>query len=310
MGVAYIYVLAAILPKKIMKLSIIILIFPIFTVGQSTIAGKIINSKSKIAIPFATVGLMKENIGTNSSEEGYFKLTSNKLVSTDTLIFSCIGFKTLKLPVNFNEKVEMTYELTEQISVLNEVVVSNKKKWTSTILNDFSSCGNTFISSSGYQTQLAQHFQVEEENSLLTEIKICRFSIAILDPEKTIFRIRVYGFDTLTKSPSKDLCDQIIEVKTRSKTIHLNLEKYKINIPNKDFFVAIEWLKIPFNEDKSKMKVDGKEVDHITYRPSIGWTDNINSKMEAWSFDYKNVWRPMWTMKNKTSVSIAATVKY
>ena len=293
-----------------MKISIIILIFPLITFGQSSISGKVVNSKTKLAIPFATVGLLKENIGTNSSEEGYFQLTSNKLVLTDTLILSSVGFKTLKLPVDFNEKTEMIYELIEQVSILNEVIVSYKKEWTSTTLNDFSSCGNSFTTSSCYQTQLAQHFQVEEENSLLTEIKICRIGIPILDPEKTIFRVRIYDIDTLTKSPSRDLCDQVIEVKTRSKTIHLNLDKYKIHIPGKHFFVAIEWLKIPLNENKSKMKIDGKVVEHITYRPSIGWTDNLNSKMEAWMLDYKNVWRPMWSVKNKTSVSIAATVKY
>ena len=58
------------------------------------------------------------------------------------------------------------------------------------------------------------------------------------------------------------------------------------------------------------MKIDGKLVEHITYRPSIGWTDNLNPKMEAWSLDYNNVWRPMWKMNNKTSISIAAKVKY
>jgi len=116
--------------------------------------------------------------------------------------------------------------------------------------------------------------------------------------------------DTLSKAPSKDLCNQIIEVITRRKTINLNLEKYKIYIPDKDFFVAIEWLKIPFNENKFKVKINGDKVDRISYRPSIGWTDNVNSKMEAWMLNYKNEWHPMFQMNNKTSVSIAATVKY
>ena len=64
-------------------------------------------------------------------------------------------------------------------------------------------------------------------------------SLSVFDPEKTIFRIRIYDMDTITKAPSSDLCDEVIEVKTRSKFINLNLEKYKINIHNKDFFVAV-----------------------------------------------------------------------
>jgi hypothetical protein len=253
---------------------------------------------------------MKENIGTNANEDGDFSLISKTNRANDTLIISCVGFVTQKIPVDGNNKADLVIELTEQETILNEIVVKNKITWTTVTLNEFSKCGNNFLTSNGFQTQLAQHFQVEEENSLLTDIKICRMSIGLLDPEKTIFRIRIYDIDTLTKSPSIDLCDQIIEVKTRSKIINLNLEKYKIHIPTKDFFVAIEWLKIPFNESKSKMKVNGKELENITYRPSIGWTDNVNEKMEAWMLDYKNVWRPLFKMNNKTSVSISATVKY
>lgn len=295
---------------KTMKLLIIFLLLPLYFFGQITLEGKVINTKSKAVIPFATVGLMKENIGTNANEDGSFLLITKANKTNDTLIISCVGFVTQKLPIDGNSKTNIVIELTGQATILTEIVVKNKTNWTTTTLNEFSKCGNSFITSSGYQTQLAQYFEVKEENSILTEIRICRMGIGLLDPEKTIFRIRIYDIDTLTKSPSIDLCDQIIEVKTRSKIINLDLEKYKIHIPNKDFFVAIEWLKIPFNESKSKIKVNGKEVESITYRPSIGWTDNVNSKMEAWMLDYKNVWRPMFKMNNKTSVSISATVKY
>lgn len=293
-----------------MKLSFFIIFFPIFTFGQSTIRGKVINSKNKKAIPFATVGLTYENIGTTSSEEGFFQFTSNKNFKRDTLIISSIGYNTKRLPFDFNDLSDQIIELTEQATVLNEVIVTSKKNLTTTVLNDFSKCGYSYVGSSGFQTQLAQHFEVKEENSQLTEIKICRLSTALLDPEKTIFRIRIYDVDTITKAPSYDLCNHIIEIKTRSKIVNVNLEKYKIRIPSKDFFVSIEWLKIPFNESKSKMKVNGIETEHISYRPSIGWTNNDNLKMEAWMLDYKNIWRLMPTITNNTSISIAATVKY
>lgn len=293
-----------------MRYLIILLFFPFNLFGQNSFEGKVVNAKSKEIIPFATIGLIKENIGTNANENGKFTLLSQGIKENDTLIISCVGYSTQKLPIDKINKIGLVIELTEQVTILNEVVVKNKTSWTTETLNDFSKCGNSFITSSGYQTQLAQHFEVKEENSILTEIKICRMAIALIDNEKTIFRIRIYNIDTITKSPSTDLCDEIIEVKTKRKVININLAKYKIRIPSKDFFVAVEWLKIPYNESKSKMKDNGKEVEHITYRPSIGWTDNVNSKMEAWMLDYKNIWRPMFKMNNKTSVSISATVKY
>ncbi|MEJ7822899.1 MAG: carboxypeptidase-like regulatory domain-containing protein [Chitinophagaceae bacterium] len=294
-----------------MKIIILFLIAPILTVGQTTYNGSITNKKTKEKIPFATVGLIKENIGINATEDGDFILVSKNDKLNDTLIFSCVGYETLKHPIDKNNLRNLSIELEEKVNELSEVVITNKTSWTFNTLNDFSKCGNSFVGSSGYQTQLAQHFQVPAANAILTALKICRMSLGLIDPEKTIFRIRIYDMNTLTKAPSNDLCDQVIEVKTRSKTISLNLQKYKIHIPNKDFFVAIEWLKIPYNESKGKTKLpDGKVIETISYRPSIGWTDNISSKMDPWMLDYKNIWRPMFKMNGKTSVSISATVKY
>lgn len=295
-----------------MKLFLLLLISPILTVGQTNYKGAIINKRTQEKIPFATVGLMKENIGTNAGEDGFFNLTSNNKKSNDTLIISCIGYETLKLPL---EQVTLTntdnsFELTEHLTNLGKIIVTNKTVWVTTSLNDFKNCGNSFITSSGYQTQLAQHFTTPTENSILTDIKICRLSNGILGSEKTIFRIRVYGIDTLTKSPKNDLCNETIEVKSSSKFIKLDMKKYKIHIPDKDFFIAIEWLKIPYNENNTKMKLNGNEVEHITYKPSIGWTDNENPNMEAWMLDYNNKWRLMFKANGKTSVSISATVKY
>ena len=293
-----------------MRLFIIFLITPIIALTQTSFKGIIINSKTKAGVSFATVGLIKENIGTNADEEGRFTLTSGNRKQNDTLLISCVGYGTLKIPAD-NLSSNISIPLNEQESKLAEVIISAKNNWTFATLNDFSNCGNNYVGSNGYQTQLAQHFQASTDNSYLTEIKICRMSLSIFDPEKTIFRIRIYDMDTKTKAPSSDLCDEVIEVKTKIKFINLNLEKYKINIPNKDFFVAIEWLKIPYNENKTKTKLNGKEFEYIHYTPSIGWTDTMNEKMEAWMLDYRNVWHPMFKMPhNKTSLSISATIKY
>ncbi|HLD53314.1 MAG TPA: carboxypeptidase-like regulatory domain-containing protein [Sediminibacterium sp.] len=293
-----------------MKLIILLFIFPIFCFGQISITGKVINKRTKEAIAFATVGLVKENIGTNAVEDGSFHLQSIKPILNDTLIISCLGFVRVKLPTVNLSKGNNIIELDEHQITLDEVSVKSRSSWTYETLNNFSNCGNHFITSGGYQTQIAQHLIALEENSVLTEVKICRMSSFIIDPEKTIFRIRIYDIDSLTKLPSSDLCDQIIEVKTRSKTVTVNLEKYKIRIPNKDFFVAVEWLKIPYNESKSTIKINGKETEHTTYRPSIGWTDKPNPQIEAWMLDYKNIWRRMFKSTLRTSVSISATVKY
>lgn len=290
---------------------LIFLLFPsLHLFGQTAFCGKVISIKNKEIIPFATIGLMKENIGTNANEGGIFSLISKNNKTDDTLIISCVGYLTKLLPVERNKIGNLVIELTDLEKILDEVIVKSSNTRKSITINEFSKCPNHFITTSGYQRQIAQYFRTAENNSLLTNIKICRRSIGILDPDKTIFRIRIYDIDTVKRSPSKDLCDQIIEIKTRSKFINLNLDQYKILIPSKEFFVAIEWLKIPYNANKGTTKVNGNDVEHITYSPSIGWTENKNAEMTAWMLDYNNIWRPMFKMNNMTSLSISATVKY
>lgn len=281
-------------------------ILPSFIYGQINYTGSVVNKRNGEKIPFASVGLIKENTGINADEYGYFLLISNKNIAADTLIVSCVGFKTFKLPLNKQVNENLLIALDEKNSELGEVIITSGKYVTSTILNEFSNCGNSYVGSSGYQTQLAQHFQAPMRNSLLGNVKICRMHIPFLSPEKARFRIRIYDMDSITLGPGKDLCNQVIEVKSGEKNISIDMEKYKLRIPGRDFFVAIEWLKIPFNENRRKTKMaDGRVIETITYRPSIGWTDNQGAKMEAWMLDYKGNWRPMFNSNNKTSVSIS-----
>ncbi len=65
-----------------------------------------------------------------------------------------------------------------------------------------------------------------------------------------------------------ELCNEVIEIYTSNKRTRVNLEKYKIHV-SKYFFVAIEWLKIQYNENKYITKIEGKKQEHITFRPSI-----------------------------------------
>jgi hypothetical protein len=82
-----------------MKILILGLLLPSFVIGQTSFTGTVINKNSKEKIPFVSVGLMSENIGTNADENGHFTLASKSSNVSDTLLFSCIGFSSLKYPV-------------------------------------------------------------------------------------------------------------------------------------------------------------------------------------------------------------------
>jgi hypothetical protein len=136
-----------------MRLLFLILIFPDLAFSQHTFNGKLINKATKEKISFATIGLIKENIGTNADEEGIFSLRRYQEIPNDSLIISCIGYETLMLPVEKNNLQFLKIELSEKIKSLSEVVI--KSNTVSTTLNNFKSCGSSYITTSGFQTQLA-----------------------------------------------------------------------------------------------------------------------------------------------------------
>ena len=294
-----------------MKVLFSLLFLPIISIGQSTFTGSVVNKNTNSVVPYATIGLVNENVGVSADENGYFILNSRRSKINDTVIVSSVGFITQRIAVTNNLDSNLRIQLVEKTPTLDEVFMIPNYKWTKTALNDFSDCGNHFITSSGYLQQLAQHFVSPKGNSRLTKVKICRLTGSIFNPLRTMLRIRVYDIDTLTGGPGKDLCDKIIEIKSKNNSIDVDVEEYKITFPNKDFFVAVEWLKIPYNEQKMEHKINGKDTTHIVYTPSIGLKDLNDLELEAWQLNYSQIWRPLsYSYQRKKSITISVIINY
>src|SRR4051812_14292515 len=112
-----------------MRLLLLLIISPVL-INAQTYTGRVIDKKTKAAIPFATIGLIKENTGINADEKGKFIVVSK--IPHDSLIISCVGYETKKLPIA--DLKEMFVELNERITNLREIIIVNKKKWKSTTL--------------------------------------------------------------------------------------------------------------------------------------------------------------------------------
>lgn len=291
---------------------IILLLFPIFSSAQNIFEGVVINKNTKESVPYATVSLVKSKAGVNADENGYFKITIPLKEAEDSLMFTCMGYAPLKLPVENTGKVwnaSAKIELVEVTRNLKEVVVQNNNFKNTITLNDFTQFSGPYYGSGNYIAQLAQHFIAPSENALLTGIKIAKLSIPILFPQKAIFRIRVYDVDPISRQPANDLTDQIIEVKATGKLVEVNVEKYKISIPNKEFFVAIEWLRIPYNANEST--INGKK--YIFYAPSIGRNNVSSINMDKWELGLNNVWRKLpqnFQLNSNKNLAIAVSLKY
>jgi hypothetical protein len=110
---------------KYIRLIILISIIAInnfFGYSQVTkIMGKVTDSLTKEAIPFVNLVLKGTAIGTTTNFEGEFTLETK--VKSDTLVFSCIGYKVKKIPIIKNHFQKINIQLEPTVTKLTEVVV-------------------------------------------------------------------------------------------------------------------------------------------------------------------------------------------
>lgn len=101
----------------------------LFVHGQNRIVVEgVIYDEFNYPVPYASVGILKKNIGTSSTEDGGFKffVTDNELL--DIIEMSSIGFKTYKISVkDFIALKDKTFILKEMIAELSEVTIERPK---------------------------------------------------------------------------------------------------------------------------------------------------------------------------------------
>src|SRR6185295_18391803 len=87
------------------------------------VRGKVLDRKSKVALPYASINIRNSAIGTVSNEAGEFDLFVPVDSKDDTLLISYIGYKTFREAIS-NLGGSETIFLQESPTVLSEVMVS------------------------------------------------------------------------------------------------------------------------------------------------------------------------------------------
>ncbi|MFY0627464.1 MAG: carboxypeptidase-like regulatory domain-containing protein [Reichenbachiella sp.] len=93
--------------------------------GQ-TLSGTLYDSETKEVLPFATISIANQYRGTVSNIEGRFVLDIKGTTLTDSIVFSYVGFETLRIAVSDISENETVYLKSATIS-LQEVQVLSKQ---------------------------------------------------------------------------------------------------------------------------------------------------------------------------------------
>ncbi len=93
------------------------------SVKNILIKGRIFDNENKTVIPYATIGIIEENIGTITNADGFFTLKIPASFSGSNLVVSHMGFMSQKIPIQLLDEQQVDIYLNRRIISIQEVII-------------------------------------------------------------------------------------------------------------------------------------------------------------------------------------------
>lgn len=240
-----------------MLILLLLLCYSCLSYAQTFCEGQVIDKATLQPIPQVTVKLIKQALITITNKQGYFKIITNTPMAGDTIAFSSIGYQTLKIS-GADIKEKLFIELQTSTTELKEVAIAGRNK--SKTLERFSNLElwdykfKPYSSTNSplyFMTSFAKLFTAPTDNAVLTNVQIGRRDNedGTSWPNKyTRFKLNVLKANGPNGMPGDVFFTREILLEDNSLRITVDLSQDNIVLPGKYFFVAIEWIREPFNE--------------------------------------------------------------
>lgn len=212
----------------------------ITTWGQS-ITGKIVETPSGQAVPYASIGIVGKNVGTVSGNDGSFSLTIPD-GADGTLRVSALGYAPFETSVaEFRQLGQNTViRLKPDVKALKEVTVrhfAHAAEWGNTNINRKQRVDAGFVNNK-LGNELGMVIKARQKPVKLMKFKA---QVAYNRYEEMRFRLNVYAMKDGLPGESL-LTDNIIVTSTiRKGVLEVDLSDYGI-VAEGDFFISLEWI--------------------------------------------------------------------
>lgn len=115
--------------KIILKVFLILLLstVQINSVYSQTLTGKVTDLKTKEPLAYVHIGVLNKNMGTISKEDGAFSINLSSASSADQLVFSMIGYETVKIEIGKINEYVLSIKMIPKVYELKEVIVRAKR---------------------------------------------------------------------------------------------------------------------------------------------------------------------------------------
>jgi len=278
------------------------LIFFNYCFGQNvTLNGKIEDAKTGKSLPYATIEIFNLKTGTIADNNGKFSLeiVSNNL-RYDTINFSYIGYKTVKMSINDFIKAKKIVVLNEKTVILNEIKIIPKKYLISIVgIKDKKHRSVQYTSVFGANKG---NF-LENKKQKIGRIKSVSYYLCDDGYPTTPFRVRIYELGK-DKKPGKDLLNKNVVVSAqKSGWFKIDIFEYNVPFPKEGVFIMMEWINsgdefyferevvVKGKDGQSKIvkrKYYGQSLGTISKKGSvIMWGTTLGNKWVSYDFNYK-----------------------
>ncbi len=215
------------------------------TFDELILKGHIQDAKTNDGLAYVNIGILNKDLGTVTNKKGDFELFLNESHIKDTLRISMVGFapKIMLVKNILNCKEGFKIEMTEQISELNEVVVTAKKWKYKTLGNKTKS---KFLGTGFAYDMLGSEMGIRI-NARKQPALARAFNFNISHNKlnaKVIFRLNLYKIRG--GKPSENILEESILIHIeagQTGQISTDLKKYDIVLTD-DVVATLEWVEV------------------------------------------------------------------
>ncbi|HMQ48757.1 MAG TPA: carboxypeptidase-like regulatory domain-containing protein [Saprospiraceae bacterium] len=227
-----------------------------------TIHGIVLDKTTKEALPFVHIGILNENRGVISDDQGLFEMDVSHLSTDKNIVFSMIGYHAISMSIREIQGNNLRIELEPRGYLLNEVVVKPAEVAGITKLGRHkltkTTTGQSGVKKFGFGGEWGirikykgQKYQIEDVN----------FHTRFNTVDSVLYRINIYTFEG--DLPAGTILSHPVYVKSyaKDKWISKNVLSEQL-IVQEDIIVAFELVQIWYNS---------KGENHLFYSMGQGY---------------------------------------
>jgi hypothetical protein len=248
-----------------MKAKYLLILFLNIGIAQAQqihLQGSIVDSQSGLRVAKATISVQSKRLFYRADGAGKFEVTSNELVTIDSVGFSCIGYETQKIKAR-DMKRGIIIKLSPMVNMLHEVKIGVDGP---VLIKVGSKEKNNNYMSTTYHTGSDMAEFMEGSKNIKGVIQTVSFYLsngrrALKGGDVTApFRIRVFAVDT-NSAPGEELTKDVIVVSGRKNNawFDVDISAYHIQNPDSGFFVAFGLLNLEYY----KLRKGAKTTDEF-----------------------------------------------